>query len=59
MTGTISVSADKPAYRVGMSAETALFQFVYKLEKPMNQKEIALSAFLDIEAACDSTSFNA
>ena len=47
------------AYRAGMSTETALFQVVHRLEKSMNQKEIALGAFLDIEGAYDNTSFNA
>jgi len=47
------------AYRAGMSTETALFQVVHRLEKSLNQKEIALDAFLDIERAFDNTSFNA
>ena len=47
------------AYRAGMSTETALFQVVHKLEKSLNQKEIALGAVLDTEGAFDSTSFNA
>jgi len=47
------------AYKVGMSIETALFQVVHRLEKSLNQKEIALGAFLDIEGAFDNTSFNA
>jgi hypothetical protein len=59
MTGTISVSVDIPAYRVGMSTEMALLQVVHRLEKSVNHKEIALSAFLDIERTCDNTSFNA
>jgi hypothetical protein len=37
----------------------ALFQFVNRLEKSLNHKEIALGAFLDIEGAFDNTSFQA
>jgi retron-type reverse transcriptase len=40
-----------------MSTETALFQVVQRLEKYLEHKEIALGAFLDIEGACDNTSF--
>jgi hypothetical protein len=47
------------AYRAGMSTETALFQFVHRLEKSLSHKEIALGAFLDTEAAFDNISFNA
>ena len=46
------------AYRAGMSTETALYQVVHKLEKCLEQKEIALGAFLAIEGTFDSTSFN-
>jgi len=42
-----------------MYTETALFQVVYRLEKSLNPKEIALGAFLDIEVAFDNTSFKA
>jgi len=47
------------AYRAGMSTVTALFQVVYRLEMPLNYKETALGAILDIEGAFDNTSFNA
>ena len=59
------VLVDKPlhqnqfAYRAGMSTETSLFQFVHRLEKSLNHRKTALVAFLDIEGAFDSTSFNA
>jgi hypothetical protein len=46
------------AYRVGMSTETVLFHVVHRLENSFKHKEIALGAFLDIEGAFDSTSFN-
>ena len=47
------------AYRAGMSTETALYQVVHKLEKCLEQKEIALGAFLDIVGAFNNISFNA
>jgi hypothetical protein len=47
------------AYRTGVSTEKALFQVSHRLEKCLEHKEIALGAFLDIEGASDSTSFNA
>jgi hypothetical protein len=46
------------AYRAGMSTDTALKQVVHKLEKGLEYMDIALGAFLDIEGAVDSTSFN-
>jgi hypothetical protein len=45
------------AYRAGMPTETALFQVVHRLEKSLQNKEIALGAFLDIEGAFHNTSF--
>jgi hypothetical protein len=59
------VLAEKPlhqnqyAYRAGMSTEAALLRVVRRLEKSLSHKEIALGAFLDIEGAFNSTSFNA
>jgi hypothetical protein len=47
------------AYTAGMSTETALFQVLRRLGKSLSHKQIALCAFLDIEEAFDSTSFNA
>ena len=41
-----------------MSADTALFQVVHRLEKSLGHKEIALGAFLDIEGAFDNNYFN-
>lgn len=48
---------DQYAYRTGASTETALHQVVKRLEKALEQKEVALGAFLDIEGAFDNTSF--
>jgi hypothetical protein len=41
-----------------MSTETALFQFVKRLERCLEHKEIASGAFLDIEGAIDNTFFH-
>lgn len=43
------------AYRRGRSTETALLELVDRVEKALEDKEIALSAFLDIEGAFDNT----
>jgi hypothetical protein len=37
------------AYQAGKSVETALHQLVVRIEKALDQQEIALGAFLDIE----------
>ena len=38
------------AYQAGKSVETALHQLVERVEKALDQQEIALGVFLDIEA---------
>lgn len=43
------------AYRMGRSTETALLEVVDRVEKALEDKEIALTAFLDIEGAFDNT----
>lgn len=48
---------DQYAYTTGKSTETALFQVVHRLEQGLENKEITLGAFLDIEGAFDNTSF--
>jgi hypothetical protein len=45
------------AYQAGKSVETALHQFVVRIEKALDQQEIALGAFLDIEGACNNTCY--
>jgi len=57
--GGVLVEENWFAYRAGMSTETALFQVVNRLEKSLNQREIAMGAFLEIEGAFNSTSFHA
>jgi hypothetical protein len=37
------------AYQVGKSVETALHQLVVRIEKALDQQQVALGAFLDIE----------
>ncbi len=51
------VSEDQYAYKLGSSTETALFQVVKRLESALDNKEIALATFIDIEGAFDNTSF--
>jgi hypothetical protein len=46
------------AYQAGKSVETALHQHVVWVEKALDQQEIALGAFLDIEGAFHSTSYD-
>jgi hypothetical protein len=44
------------AYQAGKSVETALHQLVVRVEKDLDQQEIALGVFLDIEGAFNNTS---
>ena len=46
------------AYQTGKSVETALHQLVVRVEKALDQQEIALGVFLDIEGAFDNTSYD-
>jgi hypothetical protein len=46
------------AYQAGKSVETALRQLIVWVEKALDQQEIALDAFLDIEGAFDNTSYD-
>jgi hypothetical protein len=46
------------AYQAGKSVETALHQLVVWVEKALDQQEIALGVFLDIEEAFDNTSYD-
>ena len=46
------------AYQTGKSVDTALHQLVVRVEKALDQREIALGVFLDIEGALNSTSFD-
>jgi hypothetical protein len=46
------------AYQAGKSVETALRQLVVLVEKALDQQEVALGVFLDIEGAFDNTSYD-
>jgi hypothetical protein len=46
-----------PTYQPGKSTERALHQLVTRIEKTLDDKGIALRAFLDIEGAFDNTSY--
>ena len=47
------------AYQAGKSVETALHQLVVRVEKALDQQEIALGIFLDTEGAFNNTSYDA
>jgi ribonuclease HI len=47
------------AYQAGKSTESALHLAVSKFERTVDNKEIGIAAFLDIEGAFDNTSFSA
>ena len=46
------------AYQAGKYVETALHQLVVWVEKALDQQEIALGIFLDIEGAFNNTSYD-
>jgi hypothetical protein len=46
------------AYQTGKSVDTALHQLVVRVEKALDQREIALGDFLNIEGAFNSTSYD-
>jgi hypothetical protein len=46
------------AYQRGRSTEAALHGLIQKIEGSLNQKEFALSVFLDIDGALDNASFD-
>ena len=47
--------SNQHAYQAGKSVETALHQVDVRVEKVLDQREIALGAFLDIEGAFNNT----
>lgn len=47
------------AYRAGVSTETALHHLVQRVEYVLENQEVMLGAFLDIEGAFDNTSYEA
>lgn len=52
-----SSNQNQHAYQLSKSYETALHQLAKRIEMTLDNREIALAAFLDIEGAFDRTSF--
>jgi len=52
------IHPNQNAYQAGKSVEMALHQLVVQAEKALDQQEIALGIFLDIEGAFDNTSYD-
>jgi hypothetical protein len=50
--------SNQHAYEAGKSVETALHQLVVRVEKALDQQEVALGVFLDIEGAFSNTSYD-
>jgi hypothetical protein len=50
----VPLHSNQHAYQAGKS-ETALHRLVVRVEKALDQQEIALGAFLDIEGGCNNT----
>jgi hypothetical protein len=53
----VPLHPNQHAYQAGKSVETALHQLVVLAEKALDQQDIALGAFLDIEGAFNSTCY--
>jgi len=53
-----SLHPNQHAYQAVKSVETALHQIVVRVEKALDQQEIALGVFLDIEGAFNNTSYD-
>jgi hypothetical protein len=54
----VPLHTNQPAYQAGKSVETALHQLVVWVEKALDQQEIALGAFLDIEGSFNNTCYD-
>jgi len=50
--------SNQHAYQAGKLVETALYQLIVRVEKVLDQREIALGAFLDIEGAFNNTRYD-
>jgi hypothetical protein len=53
----VPLHPNQHAYQAGKSVETALHHLVVRFEKALDQQEIALGAFLDIERAFNNTCY--
>jgi hypothetical protein len=54
----VPLHPNQHAYQAGKSVETALHQLVVRVEKALDQQEIALGAFLDIEGVFNNTCYD-
>jgi hypothetical protein len=54
----VPLHSNQHAYQAGKSVETALHQLIVRVEKAVDQQEIALGAFLDIEGAFNNTCYD-
>jgi len=54
----LALHPNQHAYHAGKCVETALHQLIVWVEKALDQQEIALGIFLDIEGAYDNTSYD-
>jgi hypothetical protein len=54
----VPLHSNQNAYQAGKSVETALHQLVVRAEKALDQQEIALRAFLDIDGAFNNTCYD-
>jgi hypothetical protein len=52
------LNPNQHAYQAGKSVESALLQLVVRVEKALDQQQIALGIFLDIEGGFNNTSYN-
>jgi hypothetical protein len=55
---TVPLHSNQHAYQTGKSVEMDLHQLVVQVEKALDQQEIALGAFLDIEGAFNNTCYD-
>jgi hypothetical protein len=53
---TRPLDPNQHAYQAGKSVETALHQLVVRIERALDQQEVALGVFLDIEGAAAASS---
>jgi hypothetical protein len=54
----VPLHPNQHAYQAGKLVETALHQLVVRVEKALDQQEIALGAFLDMEGAFNNTCYD-
>jgi len=54
----VPLHPNQHAYQAGKSVETALHQLMVRVEKALDQQEIASGVFLDIEGALNNTSYD-